>query len=205
MTFERALADALREAGVAAGPDALAAMHSHYELLVKWGRRINLTTVLDPALAARRHYGEAAFLHRELPLATSAVDVGSGAGFPGIPFAILRPDTPVTLVESSHKKAAFLMEAARRIPNVRVQPVRLRDWDGSAGWALLRAVSPARVLGDLKGRVGHVAILGTRRPPAGPFGPWQGRPLPWGRSLRLWTAPGPASGGGVPRETSRVR
>ncbi|MDE0102436.1 MAG: class I SAM-dependent methyltransferase [Bryobacterales bacterium] len=205
MTFERALATALREAGVAASPAALAAMRGHYELLSKWGRRINLTTVLDPVAAARRHYGEAAFLHGELPQAASVVDVGSGAGFPGIPFAILRPETHVTLVESSHKKAAFLMEAAHRIPNARVCPVRLQDWDGSADWALLRAVSPASVLGDLQGRVGNVAILGTRRPPPGPFAPWRGRPLPWGRSLRLWTASGPASSGDVPRETSAGR
>ena len=188
MKFDLALRAALGEAGVAAGPEARRAMQAHFDLLCKWGRRINLTSVLDPARAARRHYGEAAFLHRELPQADTAVDVGSGAGFPGIPVAILRPATEVTLIESNGKKAAFLMEAARQLPNVTVRNQRLADWQGSADWALLRGVSPASVLGDLDGRAGAVAILGTRRPPSGAFGPWHARPLPWGRSLRLWTA-----------------
>ena len=188
MSFERALAEILREAGIAASPRARAAMRDHYSLLRKWGRRINLTSVLEPGAAARRHYGEAAFLHHALPECRSAVDVGSGAGFPGIPFAILRPGAAVTLVESNRKKAAFLMEASRSIPNVRVFDGRLRAWDGTADWALLRAVSPASVLGDLEVHASGVAILGTRKPPASAFGPWMARRLPWGRNLRLWTA-----------------
>ncbi len=186
MTFARALDEVLAEVGVSADATAARAMRLHYELLRKWGRRINLTTVMDPARAARRHYGEAAFLHRELPPLASAVDVGSGAGFPGIPFAILRPGTAVTLVESNRRKAAFLMEAAVGLPNVDVRDTRLSEWPDRAEWALLRAVSPTSVLRDLRSRVSAVAILGTRQPPDGPFGPWDGRPLPWGREMRLW-------------------
>ncbi len=188
MTFEKALADVLGELGVEADTPQIAQLCGHFDLLQKWNRRINLTAVRDPAVIALRHYGESAFLHRELPLAASAVDVGSGAGFPGIPFAILRPLAAVTLVESKRKKAAFLREAARAIPNVSVRDCRIDEWTGTAAWALLRAVSPARVMASLSGRVDGVALLGTEPPPDGPFGPWAGQPLPWGERKKLWTA-----------------
>lgn len=188
MTFEESLDEVLAELGISPDAAQLAGLCEHFELLQKWNRRINLTAMTDPREAARRHFGEAAFLHRELPAMASAVDVGSGGGFPGMPFAVLRPDTDVTLVDSKHKKASFLRIAARAHANVSVCACRIENWSGRADWALIRAVAPATVLPALAGRASAVAVLGTDRPPEGPFGPWLDRRMPWSDKRRLWTA-----------------
>ncbi len=190
MTFESALRGILDELCVEVSPSQFGHLCKHFRLLEHWNRRINLTSVRDPQEAARWHYGESAFLHRELPAAASLVDVGSGGGFPGIPVAVLRPGTDVTLLEPTRKKAAFLQEVSRELPNVTVEALRLADWTGTADWALVRAVAPTSVLPDLAGRVAGVAVLSTQRPSDGIFGRWELRRLPWGERRRLWLSAG---------------
>jgi hypothetical protein len=83
----------------------LDALCDHYSLLLAWNERLNLTRVVSAADAARLHYVESLFLAAQLPPGElRIVDVGSGAGFPGIPVAILRPETRVDLVESHQRK-----------------------------------------------------------------------------------------------------
>ena len=193
MTFRAALERALGEIGVEASDRQFDMMCEHFGFLRKWNRRINLTAVSEAREAAYRHFGESAFLHRELPETGSAVDVGSGGGFPGLPFAILRPDTRVTLVESKMRKAAFLREASRACPNVTVAHCRIQSWSGGADWALVRAVAPESVLPALVGRASSVAILGTEPPPEGDFRGWRSRVTPWSLRRLLWlSAPQPA-------------
>lgn len=204
MTFERSLRQVLAELGVGATDAQITRLLEHYSLLVRWNERTNLTRVTEPVAAARRHYGEAAFLHRELPDAESIVDVGSGAGFPGLPVAILRPGTAMSLVESTQKKAAFLREVTNGMANVDVFDGRICAWTGSADWAVMRAVNSARVLPDLSDKVKRVAILGTERPPENNFGGWQERKLPWSDRGRLWLSAAESSAADrVSRETAR--
>ena len=132
-TFERALRAALDEIGIAASDSQIERLAAHHALLERWNRRMNLTRITGAVEVARRHFGEAAFLHRELPPAASLVDVGSGAGFPGLPVAVLRPESLVTLVESKRRKAAFLRQASWDLPNVRVAACRIADWDWNGG------------------------------------------------------------------------
>ncbi len=86
----------------------------YLELLLKWNVRTNLTSIRDPEEIIRRHFGESLFTARWLPVgAKTLLDLGSGAGFPGIPIQLALPGLRVTLAESQHKKAAFLREAVR--------------------------------------------------------------------------------------------
>ena len=72
--------------------DQVRRLEAHYELLLRWNKVINLTSVHKPAEAVERHYCESLFLGAHLPPgAFSIADIGSGAGFPGIPVAVLRP------------------------------------------------------------------------------------------------------------------
>src|SRR5271167_2858571 len=83
-------------------------------LLQRWNQRINLTAIRDEDAILRRHFAESIACARALPAGIAKLlDFGSGAGFPGIPVAICRPEIAVTLAESQMKKAAFLHEAAR--------------------------------------------------------------------------------------------
>jgi 16S rRNA (guanine527-N7)-methyltransferase len=127
----------------------LAQLECHFHLLNRWNERMNLTAIRDPVQIVRRHYCESLFLAAHLPLNIGRlVDVGSGAGFPGIPVAIVRTDVRVTLVESNRRKSVFLREAARSIPNVRVLPVRSSELEESFDVLTARAVSLESLLED---------------------------------------------------------
>jgi len=100
---------------------------TYIDLLLRWNARINLTAIRDPDQIVTRHFGESLFAARHLfpnPSASSALsavksstvaDLGSGAGFPGLPIKLWAPDISLTLVESHHKKAAFLREVTRAL------------------------------------------------------------------------------------------
>src|ERR1700688_350933 len=91
-------------------------LSTYLDLLLKWNARTNLTAIRDPEEIVRRHFGESLFAARHLdPDATTLLDFGSGAGFPGLPIALLRPEITVTLAESQNKKATFLREAVRTL------------------------------------------------------------------------------------------
>jgi 16S rRNA (guanine527-N7)-methyltransferase len=98
-------------------PDSLYSKLSTYlDLLLKWNNRTNLTAVRDPEEIVRRHFGESLFAAQHLaPPATTLLDFGSGAGFPGLPIALFHPKIQVTLAESQNKKATFLREVVRTL------------------------------------------------------------------------------------------
>ena len=173
----------LRLRGIAEPSDLqLEALHAHYELLLRWNPRLNLTriTAIDEAL--ERHYAESIFLAAQLPAGVWKIaDVGSGAGFPGFPVAVLRPDCQVTLIESHQRKAVFLREAARQIANIAVFARRAEDVDEVFDWVISRAVSVSD-LRDIAGRLGgNAALLGGPEDLSRlPGFEWQSLPMPWG-------------------------
>ena len=98
--------------------------------LLRWNERINLTAVRDPEGIVERHFVDSLALLPYIPAgAASLVDVGSGPGFPGAVLALARPDLAVTLVESNHKKCAFLETLRRELPLPRttVRSQRIED------------------------------------------------------------------------------
>jgi 16S rRNA (guanine(527)-N(7))-methyltransferase RsmG len=123
------------------------ALEAHYKLLTQWNARLNLTRIESVEDAVRLHYCESLFLGTRLPAGEfSIVDVGTGAGFPGIPVAIQRPECHVTLVESHQRKGVFLREASRKLPNVSVVTDRAEKLTTTYDWLVSRAVSMPDVL-----------------------------------------------------------
>jgi 16S rRNA (guanine527-N7)-methyltransferase len=91
-------------------------LSTYLDLLLKWNARTNLTAIRDPEEIVRRHFGESLFAGCHVsPDTQTLLDFGSGAGFPGLPIALLRPEIAVTLAESQNKKATFLREAVRTL------------------------------------------------------------------------------------------
>ena len=113
----RRLNELLVEAGQPELPADLAARFATYlSLLLKWNARVNLTAIRDQKGILARHFIESIICARSLPAEVKTLlDFGSGAGFPGIPVALCRPEIAVTLAESQGKKAAFLREAVRTL------------------------------------------------------------------------------------------
>ena len=138
-------ADVLRDQSLS--DQQLVQLYKHYELLVRWNQRMNLTSLRPGPEMVLRHYGESLFFGARLPgTPDSIADIGSGAGFPGVPIAIQRPSLRVTLVESSQKKAVFLKEVTRELTNVSVIAQRAEEIQEEFDWIVSRAVDPSEVL-----------------------------------------------------------
>jgi len=114
-------------------PSQLDQISTYIDLLLRWNARINLTAIREEEEIVTRHFGESFFLARHLlpagapliapsamsgprsPNPTRVLDIGSGAGFPALPLKIWAPHLHLTLIESNHKKAAFLREVTRAL------------------------------------------------------------------------------------------
>ena len=121
-------------------------LSTYLDLLLKWNKKMNLTAVREPEQIVQRHFGESLFaaslVAAACPGARTLVDIGSGAGFPGIPMKIVVPHLQVTLIESQHKKATFLREVIRTLDLASTQGsnTRAEDLGLAADIVTLRAV-----------------------------------------------------------------
>ena len=122
--------------------DVVAQFQAYLDVLVKWNGRTNLTAIRDEAGIVQRHFLESVVAARMLPAGVRTVlDFGSGAGFPGLPIALVRPELEVTLAESQNKKAAFLREAVRTVgARVRGHAGRAEQLKEKFECAVMRAV-----------------------------------------------------------------
>jgi 16S rRNA (guanine527-N7)-methyltransferase len=142
--------------------DLIPKISTYIDILLRWNTRINLTAIRNPEEILTRHFGESFFAARHLLSISGAndqrqtasdrrrtyarltlADVGSGAGFPGMPIKLWAPQISLTLIESNHKKAAFLREITRAltltdvdIQNTRAEAIK----DASFDIITLRAV-----------------------------------------------------------------
>ena len=138
-------------------PAQLQDISTYIDLLQRWNARINLTAIRDPEEIVTRHFGESLFAASHLFPKCSSVssassvvkafdsvaDVGSGAGFPGLPLKLWAPEIELTLIESNHKKSTFLHEVTRALTltNVNIQTARAESLPASSfGTVTLRAV-----------------------------------------------------------------
>ena len=130
MSLEAEIAAGLAAMGIELERGAPARLAAHLELIAKWNRVHNLTAVRETAQMVVLHVLDSLAVLPHLQGAYSILDVGSGAGLPGIPLAIARPEARVTLLDSSHKKAAFLQQAKTELglANVEVVCERVEQW-----------------------------------------------------------------------------
>lgn len=119
----------------------------YLNLLLAWNARMNLTAVREPEEMITRHFGESFFSAQKLLESNNSardhiIDVGSGAGFPGLPVKIWAPEIQLTLIESNQKKATFLREVVRKLglTHVAVFGGRAKDFKAQADIVTLRAV-----------------------------------------------------------------
>ncbi len=111
MTPEKQLAAGVEVLGLLLPPGAEVLLLRYLSLMQKWNRVFNLTAIRDPESMVTHHLLDSLAVLPHLPLHASVADVGSGAGLPGLPLAIARPQDSVLLVEAVGKKASFLDQA----------------------------------------------------------------------------------------------
>ena len=138
---------------------------AHFELLLRWNKILNLSAIRAETEIVERHYCESLFLSARLPAGNLTIaDLGSGAGFPGIPIAVLRPDCSVSLIESHQRKSVFLREAVRDLPNVRVLSQRAEEITASFDCVVSRAVNLPKMENWLVGHSQAIAVLSGADP-----------------------------------------
>ena len=167
------------------------ALWRHYEMMVRWNRKLNLTRITELSEAVRRHYAESIFLASHLSNVTSVIDLGSGAGFPGYPVAVVAPNLQVTLLESDQRKAAFLRESCGDRKNVRILCQRSVDVAGTWDCVVSRAVRAEDVTIFAANHVSHITLLMSAKEGASAFFSFANRvvhPLPWDATSCLVTA-----------------
>jgi 16S rRNA (guanine527-N7)-methyltransferase len=133
-TLRALLRNSAAEFGVAVRGRGIEQMAKHFALLLQWNRKINLTSLTRPEEIAARHFGESLYLSKVLSEINPTqdgllIDVGSGAGFPGLPLKVVWPALATALLEPNQKKATFLKEVVRRtgVEGVDVHALRLGE------------------------------------------------------------------------------
>lgn len=113
---------------------------TYLEIMGRWNRVFNLTAIRDPEEMVTRHVLDSLAVFPYLPAGT-VLDVGSGAGLPGIPLALVEPERGVTLLDRSHKRVDFLTEVAAQLglPNVELVCQRVEDHKPSAPYDVVIA------------------------------------------------------------------
>jgi len=145
---DAAIARILKEYGVEVSPGLCKAIRAYMDLLLKWNQKVSLTSVTDPEEIVGRHFGESLFALRAVPIQPRRlVDVGSGAGFPGLALKLLLPETDVTLIEANVKKATFLGEVVRQLGLEYVSVLRTRTEEMHLHGPIADCVT-ARAIGD---------------------------------------------------------
>lgn len=149
-------------------PAQLHDISTYIDILLRWNQRVNLTAVRDPEEIVTRHFGESLFAARHLlaPDDTlTVIDVGSGAGFPGLPLRLYAPGIRLTLIESHARKAAFLREVIRALAltDATVFHGRAQDFPARADLVTLRAVEKFELVLPTAARLvlpaGRLALL----------------------------------------------
>jgi 16S rRNA (guanine527-N7)-methyltransferase len=183
MTPRSALERGAEELGITLPGEACERLMAYISLLVKWNASYNLTAVREPAAMVSHHLLDSLAVLPHLPLEGAAeiriADVGSGAGLPGIPLALARPQWRVALVEANQKKAAFLRQAKIELglENVEVHEARVESLQPARRFSLVisrafadlaefvsacrHLLAPGGVLAAMKGKYPEAELAGV--------------------------------------------
>lgn len=131
--FQKILTDTLSAFDIVFTENQLAQLNRYYELLIEWNEKMNLTALTAPEDVALKHFADSLLLLRYCDIEKEArvIDVGTGAGFPGMVIRIARPDIQLTLLDSLQKRLGFLDEVCNELGFDDVDLIHSRAEDGS--------------------------------------------------------------------------
>ena len=146
-----------KELGMKVTPEQAQLFQTYMELLLEWNEKINLTSITEPDQVVEKHFLDSMtlLLWKKLKQGAKVIDVGTGAGFPGIPLKILRPDVDLTLLDGTMKRLNFLGEvctalklSARRVHKRAEEAGLDKTMRERYDLATARAVAPLNVLAE---------------------------------------------------------
>jgi 16S rRNA (guanine527-N7)-methyltransferase len=168
--LQRLLRDAAT-LGVTLAPEDAARMCALLDELVRWNRTFNLTAIKSPEEMLTHHLLDSLAIHADL-VGERIADVGTGAGFPGLPLALVQPARRFTLIDSNGKKIRFVSHAARTLALTNVEPLQARAEelapDPPFDTVLARACAPlpelVSMIAGLTGPATRVLAMKGKRP-----------------------------------------
>lgn len=152
-----ALTEACRQNDILLSPEQAGQFQIYFEKLLDWNHKINLTSITEPVKIVEKHFLDSLMLLQVVQFkpGASLVDVGTGAGFPGVPLKIMRPDLKLTLMDSLQKRITFLDFLCDALP-IEAETVHIRAEEAgrdpvyreSFDFATARAVAGLGVLAE---------------------------------------------------------
>ena len=126
------IAPLCNEFGIVLDETKIKKLNLYGNLLLEWNEKINLTAIIEPEDVLYKHFYDCIlfFKHNEVPVGASLIDVGTGAGFPGLVLKIVREDLNVTLLDSLNKRINFLKDVIEKCDLQDIEAIHSRAEDG---------------------------------------------------------------------------
>ncbi len=124
--FEEIFNNHLKEIGIELQRKQIEKFYKYMNLLLEWNEKINLTAITEPEEVILKHFVDSLTISKYIEKGSKLVDMGTGAGFPGIPLKILREDIEITLADSLNKRINFLNEVIKELKLKNIQTVHTR-------------------------------------------------------------------------------
>ena len=158
MDNRQLLKDSLNKMGISISEEQTQQFFDYKSLLLQWNEKMNLTAITDESEVVIKHFADSVSILSAVNIENGAkiIDVGTGAGFPGLPVKIVRPDLKVTLLDSLNKRIGFLNEVCTQLHHENVDNIHARAEDGGQStelrekfdYCLSRAVANLAVLSE---------------------------------------------------------
>lgn len=124
--FEEILRTYLKKIDIELSKKQIEQFYTYMNLLLEWNEKINLTAITEPEEVILKHFVDSLTISAYIKKGSKLVDMGTGAGFPGIPLKILRDDIEITLVDSLNKRINFLNEVIKELELREISTVHAR-------------------------------------------------------------------------------
>ena len=137
--------------GVHFSVEQLEQFFGYMNLLIEWNEKINLTAITEPEEIILKHFIDSITILKEIEDNSSVVDVGTGAGFPGIPLSIMNPSLKITLVDSLNKRLIFLQEVINQLnlKNIEIVHARAEEFGQNKKYREKFDISTSRAVANL--------------------------------------------------------
>lgn len=152
--FDKELKETMETMGINITPKQIEQFYLYMKVLLEWNEKMNLTAITNPKEIIVKHFVDCSTIIREIEEDEEIIDIGTGAGFPGIPIKILKPELKITLVDSLNKRIHFIEEVIKilNLTNIKLIHARVEDLAHQEEYrekfdkVVSRAVAPLNVL-----------------------------------------------------------
>lgn len=154
--FNKIFKENIKELNIELSQKQLDQFYSYMEILIEWNKVMNLTNIIEPIEIIQKHFVDSLTILKEIDNLSKIIDVGTGAGFPGIPIKIAIPETKIVLLDSLNKRIKFLDEVIEKLQLINIETIHGRAEELAKNRlhrekydiAVARAVAPLNILSE---------------------------------------------------------